>query len=48
MADDLGLLITGGSDYHGDPMHGVSIASATLPPESWLRLHEARHRHASA
>jgi predicted metal-dependent phosphoesterase TrpH len=47
MADDLGLLITGGSDYHGDPMHGVSIASATLPLESWLRLHEARHRHAA-
>jgi predicted metal-dependent phosphoesterase TrpH len=48
MADELGLLITGGSDYHGDPMHGVSIASSTLPPESWQRLREARHRHAAA
>jgi predicted metal-dependent phosphoesterase TrpH len=46
MADELGLLITGGSDYHGDPMHGVSIGGSTLPPESWHRLHAARHRHA--
>jgi predicted metal-dependent phosphoesterase TrpH len=48
MADDLGLLITGGSDYHGDPTHGVSIGSSTLPPEAWQRLHAARHRHAAA
>lgn len=48
MADDLGLLITGGSDYHGDPLHGVSIGGATLPPECWRRLDAARHRHASA
>jgi hypothetical protein len=48
MADDLGLLITGGSDYHGDPLHAVSIGSATLPLDAWQRLHEARHRHAAA
>ena len=48
MADELGLLITGGSDYHGDPVHGVSIGSSTLPPESWQRLHAARDRHAGA
>jgi len=48
MADDLRLLVTGGSDYHGDPVHGVSIGSSTLPFESWQRLHEARHRHAAA
>ena len=47
MADELGLLVTGGSDYHGDPVHGVSIGSSTLPPESWQRLHAARHRHAA-
>jgi predicted metal-dependent phosphoesterase TrpH len=46
MANDLGLLVTGGSDYHGDPVHGVSIGSSTLPPECWQQLHEARHRHA--
>lgn len=48
MAEELGLLITGGSDYHGDPVYGVSIGSSTLPPESWQRLHAARHRHAAA
>jgi predicted metal-dependent phosphoesterase TrpH len=46
MADGLGLLVTGGSDYHGDPTHGVSIGSSTLPPDAWQRLHAARHRHA--
>jgi predicted metal-dependent phosphoesterase TrpH len=48
MADALGLLMTGGSDYHGDPVHGVPIASSTLPLEYWQRLHAARHRHAGA
>jgi predicted metal-dependent phosphoesterase TrpH len=48
MADALGLLLTGGSDYHGDPVHGVSIGSSTLPSECWQRLHAARHRHAAA
>jgi hypothetical protein len=46
MADDLEMLVTGGSDYHGDPAYGVSIGSATLPAEAWWRLHAARHRHA--
>src|SRR5262245_5451528 len=48
LADDLGLLTTGGSDYHGDPGHGVSIGGSTLPTEAWQRLHAARHRHAAA
>jgi predicted metal-dependent phosphoesterase TrpH len=48
MADDLGLLVTGGSDYHGDPGLRVSIGSSTLPAEAWHRLHAARHRHAAA
>ena len=48
MANELGLLMTGGSDYHGDPTHGVSIGSSTLPPEAWQRLLAARHRHAPA
>ena len=47
LAVDLGLLITGGSDYHGDPVHGVSIGGSTLPSECWQRLHAARHRHAA-
>jgi 3',5'-nucleoside bisphosphate phosphatase len=48
MADDLGLLVTGGSDYHGDPAHGVSIGASTLPDDAWQRLQAARHRHAVA
>jgi len=48
LADDLGLLITGGSDYHGDPVYGVSIGSSTLPSDAWQRLRAARHRHAAA
>jgi predicted metal-dependent phosphoesterase TrpH len=48
LAEDLGLLMTGGSDYHGDPAHGMPIGSSTLPPEAWRRLHAARHRHAGA
>lgn len=48
MAEDLGLLTTGGSDYHGDPAHGVSIGSSTLPFDAWQRLNAARHRHAAA
>ena len=48
IADALGLLLTGGSDYHGDPVHGVSIGSSTLPSECWQQLLAARHRHAAA
>ena len=48
LADELGLLMTGGSDYHGDPVHGVAIAVSTLPREAWERLHAARRRHAGA
>lgn len=47
-AGDLGLLVTGGSDFHGDPAHGVTIGAATLPPDAWQRLYAARHRHARA
>jgi predicted metal-dependent phosphoesterase TrpH len=48
MAVGLGLLVSGGSDYHGDPAHAVSIGCSTLPPDAWQRLHAARHRHAIA
>jgi 3',5'-nucleoside bisphosphate phosphatase len=46
MAHDLGLLTTGGSDYHGDPARGVEPGSASLPPDAWSRLSAARRRHA--
>jgi len=45
MASELGLLMTGGSDFHGDPAHGVDPGAATLPAAEWQRLSEARHRH---
>jgi hypothetical protein len=34
----LDLLVTGGSDYHGDPAHGVALGSVTLPGREWERL----------
>lgn len=48
MARELDVLITGGSDFHGDPAHGVRPGTATLPDEEWQRLRAARHRHALA
>ena len=38
LAQQLGLLVTGGSDYHADPERGVQPGSSTLPPEDWERL----------
>jgi predicted metal-dependent phosphoesterase TrpH len=38
LADELGILRTGGSDFHGDPSYGVTIGGASLPPEHWDRL----------
>jgi 3',5'-nucleoside bisphosphate phosphatase len=46
LAASLGMLVTGGSDYHGDPAHGFSPGAATLPYDQWRRLESARHRHA--
>jgi predicted metal-dependent phosphoesterase TrpH len=46
-AQTLGLLVTGGSDFHGDPAHGVSPGAAGLALDAWQRLSAARHRHAA-
>jgi predicted metal-dependent phosphoesterase TrpH len=46
LADDLSLLVTGGSDFHGDPSHGLSPGSVTLPADAWERLSAERRRHA--
>ena len=40
-AIDLGYLVTGGSDYHGDPTHGVEPGESSLPEHLWERLREA-------
>jgi predicted metal-dependent phosphoesterase TrpH len=41
-ATALGLLMTGGSDFHGDPGHGLAPGSVTLPQPHWERLLERR------
>jgi predicted metal-dependent phosphoesterase TrpH len=38
LARDLGLLVTGGSDYHGDPAHGVAPGTVALPAHEFERL----------
>ncbi len=42
LAHGLGLLMTGGSDFHGDPAHGREPGSVCLPPAEFERLCEAR------
>ncbi|HVZ19722.1 MAG TPA: PHP domain-containing protein [Vicinamibacterales bacterium] len=41
MARELSLLVTGGSDFHGDPAHGPEPGAAVLPGEEWARLRAA-------
>jgi predicted metal-dependent phosphoesterase TrpH len=41
MARDLSLLVTGGSDFHGDPAHGSEPGAAVLPGDEWGRLRAA-------
>lgn len=43
LAGDLGLLLTGGSDFHGDVTHGLAPGSITLPSDAWERLRESHH-----
>lgn len=38
LAGDLGLLMTGGSDFHADPDRAVAPGTATLPLHEWHRL----------
>jgi predicted metal-dependent phosphoesterase TrpH len=47
-ARTLGLLMTGGSDFHGDPAHGLVPGSVTLPQTEWQRLSDAGRRHGRA
>ena len=41
LADRLGTLRTGGTDFHGDPSYPQTVGSVTLPAESWDRLRDA-------
>ena len=45
VAGALGLLMTGGSDFHGDPSHGSAIGAVTLPEPEWQRLSDGRRHH---
>jgi 3',5'-nucleoside bisphosphate phosphatase len=45
VAGSLGLLMTGGSDFHGDPSHGSTLGAVTLPEAEWQRLTERRRQH---
>jgi hypothetical protein len=42
LARELRLLITGGSDFHGDPAHGREPGGVSLPAAEFERLREAR------
>ena len=41
LARSLNLLLTGGSDFHGDVSHGLNPGSVTLPAAEWERLRQA-------
>ena len=42
LARQLNLMITGGSDFHGDPAHGIEPGASVLPEREWNRLVAAR------
>ena len=41
LASELKLLVTGGSDFHGDPNHGWEPGAVSLPADDWIRLRDA-------
>jgi predicted metal-dependent phosphoesterase TrpH len=41
MASQLNVLVTGGSDFHGDEDHGGEPGAVSLQPVEWARLREA-------
>jgi 3',5'-nucleoside bisphosphate phosphatase len=43
LAAGFNLLVTGGSDFHGDPSHGWEPGAVSLPAAAWLRLRDAAH-----
>ncbi len=46
MARVAAVLVTGGSDFHGDPQQRRAPGSRTLPEQDWLRLKAASGVHA--
>jgi predicted metal-dependent phosphoesterase TrpH len=45
LARKLDLLVTGGSDFHGEPAHGIEPGASSLPEPEWRRLLDARGMH---
>ncbi len=45
LARRLDLLITGGSDFHGEPARGIEPGASSLPEPDWRRLLDARGIH---
>jgi predicted metal-dependent phosphoesterase TrpH len=41
LASQLNVLVTGGSDFHGDPHHGWEPGAVSLPADDWIRLRDA-------
>ena len=46
LARSNGVLVTGGSDFHGDPQQQREPGSRTLPEADWIRLKAASGTHA--
>jgi predicted metal-dependent phosphoesterase TrpH len=44
LADRLGILRTGGTDFHGDPNSPLTVGTVTLPAADWERLRAAAAR----
>ena len=46
LAREIGCLMTGGSDFHGEPSRPVTPGCVTLPTDEWERLRAAHDRNA--
>jgi predicted metal-dependent phosphoesterase TrpH len=45
LARGLGVLVTGGSDFHGEPARGIEPGHAALPAEEWAALQALARPH---
>jgi hypothetical protein len=46
LARELRLLVSGGSDFHGEPARGIEPGRASLPADEWTTLQASAGRHA--
>ena len=45
LARELRLLVSGGSDFHGEPARGIEPGRASLPADEWSMLQASARRH---